>query len=97
MANGDAVGLVDGGFAVFQEGVIHGVPVTAELISDLLDAASVLADLTSQPAPRAVGEEQARKANAGVHLALRVPGTERVGTPEPALVPPDPGRASVYG
>src|ERR1019366_1994288 len=79
--------VVNEGLAVTKEGVVDGVPVTAEFVGNLLHAATVLTDLSGQPATRAIGDEQARKANAGVDLAPRAHGTECVGTEEAPLVP----------
>jgi hypothetical protein len=52
-----------------RETRLTGVPVTTQLVGDLLDAASTLADLMGQPATGSVGDEVSGKGDAGVDLA----------------------------
>jgi hypothetical protein len=89
--------VINQGLAVAQEGVVHGVPVTTEFVGDLFHAAPVLANLLGEPATRAVGDEEAGKANAGVDFAPGPRGTVRVGAEEPALVLHDPTAFEVDG
>ena len=93
----DALGvIIDQCLAVTKKGVVDGVPVAAQFLGDLLDAAPVLADLLGQPTTGPVGHEQARERNASINLAPTGPGTIRIGTEEPSFVPDDPRRPPVH-
>jgi hypothetical protein len=72
------------------------VPVAAELLGDLLDAAHVLADVLAQPPSGPVSDDVLRERNAGIDLAPAGLGTIRVGTEGPSSVPDDPGRPPVH-
>jgi hypothetical protein len=87
--------VVDEDFAVAQESVVHGVPRAAQLFGDLLDAASVLANLSGQPAAGAVGRQVTREGDATVLLSPGPRQTPIVRAEEPTLVPDQTHRASV--
>jgi hypothetical protein len=95
--------VVDQGLAVAKEGVVDGGPlvvagdITAELVGDLLNTASALADLPDEPASGPVRDEVSRERDAGVDSAPRTHRELRVGTEESALVPDDPGWSAVHG
>jgi hypothetical protein len=59
-----------------RETRLTGVPVTTQLVGDLLDAASTLTDLTGQPASGSVGDEVSGKGNAGVDVVCAPIGEE---------------------
>lgn len=50
----DPTGIVDQGGAIRDHGVVDGVPVTSQLLGDLVDAAGVAAYLLSRPSSRPV-------------------------------------------
>ena len=84
---------VEQGFAIGDDGVVHGVPVAAELLGHLVDAARTTADLDRRPPSRPRGQHLARPGNPIILLGPRAHGAVPVGTHPPALVPHQAGRA----
>ncbi len=60
--------VLDEGFAVVKQRIVDHVPGAAQLLGDLLDAASVLADLLGEPATRSIRRLVARERNATILL-----------------------------
>jgi hypothetical protein len=83
------------GFAVGDDGVVHGVPVTTELAGHLVHAPGMSADLDGHPPGRPRREDLSRGGDPVVRFG---PGTHRtviVGALPPSLVPDEPGRTSL--
>ncbi len=88
--------IVDEGLAVAKKGVAHDIPATTQFVGDLSDAASVLANLLSQPSTRPVGDEKSGKRNPNLDITPGPLRTAVIGAEEPELVPYDPCRTSVH-
>ncbi len=71
--------VIDQGGAIGDDGVVDGVPVSAELDGHLVDRAAPASDLFGHPPPGPVPKRQARRCK---HLSLR-PSITRPGTRSP--------------
>jgi len=86
--------VVDEGGAVGDDGVVDGVPITAELHGDLVDGARVAPHLFGHPAPCPIGHCHTWRGDAGVLLGPRSAGTRCLTAAPPALVPHKTRRAT---
>src|SRR5690606_34450482 len=81
-------------FAVGEDGVVDGVPVTAELVCDLVHRPAEVADLLDDPPAGPVRQCHAWRGDAGVDDRPRSLRTERFWAVPAVLAPHQPGRAS---
>ncbi len=93
----DATGHVDQRFPIGDHGIVHGVPIAAELGSHLVHAASATAHLLGHPATGAGGDRHPRRRDAPVLLGPRARGTVTVGAVQPTLVPEEGHRTAGDG
>ena len=90
-----AIGIgIDEHFAIGEHGVVHRVPVAAEVVSDLGDRTREAADLHRRPPSRTRRHRHARRSNARVLLGPGGLLTVRLGTAEASLVPAQSRRSS---
>jgi hypothetical protein len=83
----EALGILDESGSVGENGVIDGVPVTAEVLGHFKHGASVLADLERRPASGAVGHLQSRGGDAGLDLCPGALRAVELDAAEPSFVP----------
>ena len=80
-----------------NEGVVHGVTVTTQLSSHLVDAAGMTTDLDGGPAGGPGGQHITRRGDPAVLLGPRTDLTVVIGTQQSALVPRKPCRTPNTG
>ena len=73
--------------AVAHDGVHHGVPVTAQVLRDLSDGSTVVANLKRRPPARPIGDRRTRIGDAVINLDERHHTARRVGATPPLLRP----------
>ena len=83
----EAIRVVDQGRTVGNDGVIDRVPVTPELSSDLVDAATVVTERSGGVAASSVGECHAGMGDPIIDLGPRLVRAVSISTDEQALVP----------
>jgi hypothetical protein len=88
----DPGGVLDQRRAVRDHGVVHGVPVTAQLAGDLGHDAALSANLQRCPPTGPVGHRQPRRSDAAVLAGPRPDRTGQLGAAPAMLVPHQPGR-----
>jgi len=96
LADAILVGL-EQGFAIGDDGVVHGVPVTPELAGHLVHTPGMLADLESRPPGGAGGEELSRSGDPVVLLGPAAHGAITVRAHPPALPPHQSAGTSLKG
>ena len=93
----DAVLVIDQGLAVGEEGVVNGVPVTAQFLRHLSHAASAATHLLGDPASRAVAQTESARCDQRILFGPRAVWTRGLGTAETSLVPHQSSRSSEGG
>ncbi len=86
----DAVRVVHELLAVGHHGVVHGVPVAAQIRSDLVDGAAALTDLASRPPSRPIGHPQPPGPDPGLLGGPRPHRTRRLSALPAVLAPQQP-------
>lgn len=89
----DAVRVVDQRSTMSDDGVHHGVPVTAEIGRDLRHGTTVVPDLERRPPAGPIRDRSALIGDAFVDLDEGHHSTRRVRAPPPLLRPHQPGLA----
>jgi hypothetical protein len=83
----EATGIVDEGLSVGDDGVVHGVPVAAELSGDLVDTPRTASHLRRRPTAGTIGHGHARSCDPVVGFGPAASSARWVRTAPPALVP----------
>ena len=93
----DAFGVgIEEGFAVGDDGVVHGVPVTAELAGHLVHAPGTTTDLDGRPPGGPGGEHLAGAGDAVLLFGPRPPGAVGISAHPAALVPDEANGSSEH-
>jgi hypothetical protein len=88
----DPAGVLDQRGPIGDDGVVDGVPVTAQLTGQIGDGAATAADLFGHPPAGPVGHHQPGRRDPGRRLCEGPDRTARRGAGPPALVPHQAGR-----